>query len=200
MDPTQCVSYRLLPDCSTQTLGERFTGRVTVEWKIWTAVDDSSPPTLMEFSYTDGLPDKLNWGLPIYIQEKLKVLTLGSASAIQFPLDLMFPRTSRGEKGALILTIRDLRPRVLPGRLMLLDGIPRCIGGFFFRVMSDSGWNIAAEDIPQATKKWANELLREDSRPYWYRFSLEYCAGVNTIEDICAIFLQYSTKASPFYS
>ncbi|KAM5488728.1 hypothetical protein MaudMau93_004052 [Microsporum audouinii] len=176
MDPTQCVSYRLLPDCSTQTLGERFTGRVTVEWKIWTAVDDSSPPTLMEFSYTDGLPDKLDWGLPIYIQEKLKVLTLGSASAIQFPLDLMFPRTSRGEKGAL------------------------CIGGFFFRVMSDSGWNIAAEDIPQATKKWANELLREDSRPYWYRFSLEYCAGVNTIEDICAIFLQYSTKASPFYS
>lgn len=64
-----------------------------------------------------------------------------------------------------ILTVRKLHPAdelkvaISWERLALLDQIPRGIEALFFNVMSDSGWNIPAEDISQIAKKWTPQLL-----------------------------------------
>ncbi|EEQ35362.1 regulatory particle non-ATPase [Microsporum canis] len=177
-----------------QTPGEDFTGEVTIEWSIWRAPNDISPATMTLLLYTNGVPDEPGWGQPIYIHNNLKTLTLGSACAIEFPLDLMFPRTAQGEKGALIFTVRGIRPRW--ERLAQLDGIMGGAGKLFCDVMLDSKWNISAEDIPEVAEKWGSELLKRDLRPFWFQYSNEYCEGFGRIEDIFAAYLKSCTKTS----
>lgn len=87
LDPTLCFFYRLLPDYSTQSLGENFSGKVTFEWMLLGDIqlEISSGPTVTVFSYIDGVPEKLSWERVVPIHDILKVLTPGSATAIRFP-------------------------------------------------------------------------------------------------------------------
>ncbi|KAM5443395.1 hypothetical protein MferCBS31731_001716 [Microsporum ferrugineum] len=116
------------------------------------------------FSYIDGVPDKLPWERVVPIHDILKVLTPGSATVIRFPAVIMFPRAALDEQAVLTLTIRDLYPASGPKvtvpwkRLALLDQIPRGIDALFFNVMSDSNWNVPAQDILQIAKKWTPQL------------------------------------------
>lgn len=85
LDPTLCFFYRLLPDYSTQSLGDNFTGKVTIEWMFLGNIQLENLPMETVFSYIDGVPDKLPWERVVPIHDILKVLTPGSATVIRFP-------------------------------------------------------------------------------------------------------------------
>ncbi|EGE04058.1 hypothetical protein TEQG_03090 [Trichophyton equinum CBS 127.97] len=194
--------YRLLPDYSTQSLGENFSGKVTFEWMLLGDIqlEISSGPTVTVFSYIDGVPEKLSWERVVPIHDILKVLTPGSATAIRFPASIMLPRAAEAEQAILILTVRKLHPAgelkvAIPWeRLALLDQIPRGIEALFFDVMSDSNWNISAEDISQIAKKWTPQL-EGDMRQFWSQFSVIYCKDLKKKEDILVAFFKICTKA-----
>ncbi|KAM5455474.1 hypothetical protein McanCB49686_003732 [Microsporum canis] len=186
-------------NANTQSLGDNFTGKVTIEWMFLGNIQLENLPMETVFSYIDGVPDKLPWEKVVPIHDILKVLTPGSATVIRFPAAIMFPRAAQGEQAVLTLTIRDLYPASGPKvtapwkRLALLDQIPRGIDALFFNVMSDSNWNVPAQDILQIAKKWTPQL--EGMRQFWSQFSMIYCKDLDKKEDILVVFLKICTKA-----